>query len=340
MILELKKNILLFECCRLVKGDGRTLLADFQRRKLEFLDNEISEILENKSREYSVQEILKHYTTENQEIILEYFEFLIENEYAFQCSKEEINLFPKMDLTWDNPAEITNCIIDLEDYPVMVDAYRKIISDLEILGCENLQIRNFKGISIENISSFLQLFNGTIITRIEILTLKNYDINEYVILMNMFVRVSVLILHSAEADSESVVSSSQKILTTKQTISSANYCGLVNPNYFNLRQEHYLESLNFNTCLNRKIGIDKLGNIKNCPSMKAVYGNIQDTSILDVVKQPEFRKLWHVKKNDIKVCKDCEFRHLCTDCRAFLESDESIEKPYKCTYNPYEMICE
>jgi len=126
MILELKKNILLFECCRLVKGDGRTLLADFQRRKLEFLDNEISEILENKSREYSVQEILKHYTTENQEIILEYFEFLIENEYAFQCSKEEINLFPKMDLTWDNPAEITNCIIDLEDYPVMVDAYRKI----------------------------------------------------------------------------------------------------------------------------------------------------------------------------------------------------------------------
>lgn len=36
------------------------------------------------------------------------------------------------------------------------------------------------------------------------------------------------------------------------------------------------------------------------------------------------------------VCQDCEFRHICTDCRACLDEPEDIySKPLKCGYNPY-----
>jgi hypothetical protein len=42
------------------------------------------------------------------------------------------------------------------------------------------------------------------------------------------------------------------------------------------------------------------------------------------------------KKDQIEVCKDCEFRYICTGCRAYLEDPEDIHsKPLKCGYNPY-----
>ena len=38
----------------------------------------------------------------------------------------------------------------------------------------------------------------------------------------------------------------------------------------------------------------------------------------------------------IHVCKDCEFRYICTDCRAYIEDPNDIlSKPLKCGYNPY-----
>ncbi|HLT42986.1 MAG TPA: hypothetical protein VKZ95_09805, partial [Sphingobacteriaceae bacterium] len=43
----------------------------------------------------------------------------------------------------------------------------------------------------------------------------------------------------------------------------------------------------------------------------------------------------------VDVCKDCEFRYICQDCRAYLKnSDDLYSKPLKCTYNPYEGVWE
>jgi SPASM domain peptide maturase of grasp-with-spasm system len=97
-----------------------------------------------------------------------------------------------------------------------------------------------------------------------------------------------------------------------------------------------MESLKYNSCLNNKISIDTFGNIKNCPSMKENFGNINDLTLTDAFNNNQFKKYWNIKKDDIAVCKDCEFRHICTDCRAFLETPEDIySKPLKCGYNPY-----
>jgi SPASM domain peptide maturase of grasp-with-spasm system len=82
--------------------------------------------------------------------------------------------------------------------------------------------------------------------------------------------------------------------------------------------------------------VDENGYIKNCPSMEKHYGHIDDIKLEDVVKSDEFQKLWHIKKDDIKVCQDCEFRHMCMDCRAFIKDPNDIySQPAKCHYNPY-----
>ena len=87
--------------------------------------------------------------------------------------------------------------------------------------------------------------------------------------------------------------------------------------------------------MNRKIAIDVKGEIKNCPSIPKSYGNVKNTSLLQVASEKDFQQLWQVKKDNIAVCKDCEFRHVCTDCRAFTEDGELYGKPSKCNYDPY-----
>lgn len=70
--------------------------------------------------------------------------------------------------------------------------------------------------------------------------------------------------------------------------------------------------------------------------MSNSYGNINDIDISSVVDDPSFKNLWDIKKDDILICKSCEYRYVCTDCRAYVENPSDIfSKPLKCGYNPY-----
>ena len=128
------------------------------------------------------------------------------------------------------------------------------------------------------------------------------------------------------------------IVETSEDIRNSNQCGFINQNYFSINIECFTEAQCHNTCLNRKICIDANGDIKNCPAMTKNYGNIKDTTLEEAINKPGFKDLWFINKDKIDVCKDCEFRYMCTDCRAFIKDPENIySQPAKCTYNPY--IC-
>ncbi|MCG8412356.1 MAG: hypothetical protein MI739_13845, partial [Bacteroidales bacterium] len=62
---------------------------------------------------------------------------------------------------------------------------------------------------------------------------------------------------------------------------------------------------------------------------------IDNTSLLDVVNSKEFQFYWNISKDQIEVCKDCEFRYICSDCRAYTKNSNVYSQPAKCTYNPY-----
>jgi hypothetical protein len=49
-----------------------------------------------------------------------------------------------------------------------------------------------------------------------------------------------------------------------------------------------------------------------------------------------FKDAWSINKDEILVCRDCEFRYICSDCRVFIEDPHNIySKPAKCKYDPY-----
>ena len=66
------------------------------------------------------------------------------------------------------------------------------------------------------------------------------------------------------------------------------------------------------------------------------YGNVNEIKIVNALQNKSFKKYWNVTKDQIDVCKDCEYRYVCTDCRAYIETpDDMYSKPLKCGYDPY-----
>ncbi|MDN3636146.1 grasp-with-spasm system SPASM domain peptide maturase [Neolewinella lacunae] len=126
------------------------------------------------------------------------------------------------------------------------------------------------------------------------------------------------------------------IFYSKEAVYSEKCCGKISPSFFTINTKTFTESVNFNSCLNRKIAIDVEGRIKNCPSMSDSFGIAGNITFEEILKKPSFKDKWNINKNLINVCKDCEFRYVCTDCRAYIENpEESLSKPLKCGYDPY-----
>ncbi|NJL76349.1 MAG: hypothetical protein HC892_16370 [Saprospiraceae bacterium] len=70
--------------------------------------------------------------------------------------------------------------------------------------------------------------------------------------------------------------------------------------------------------------------------MRPKIGHINKVSLREPLLGNPFKRAWKIKKDDVKICKDCEFRYICSDCRAYTEVDNDLySKPLKCGYDPY-----
>lgn len=330
------KYIKVYSNCIAVKGSSRAIICDLGRQNYVFVPIDLVNLFYQKTP-YTLDDLIKLVGDEARDVLEEYLEFLIHNEFIFFCDLDEFNLFPDLSLTWENPSLINNAIVDIENNVFNIE---DIVSQFEELGCMDIQFRFFKNQSIETYYKILQLFNNSRINSIEIilpfdLKIVEDDFERMISFQNRI--KSIIVYNSPESELKTEPENNMgAIYYLAENILNKLNCGVINHQYFSLTTEHFTESHFYNTCLNRKISIDTDGNIRNCPSMKESYGNIKSTKLLDAINSPNFKKYWNIKKDDIAVCKDCEFRHICTDCRAFLETPEDIySKPLKCGYNPY-----
>lgn len=329
-----------FASCIPVKGAKRSLICDLQRGSYNFITNDLYDVLiQNDGK--TLNEIKLYYKNQFDEIIDQYYEFLFENEFVFYTKYPE--LFPKMSLEWYSPLEINNSIIDVGD-----DLnYEKNLTELDVLKCKSVEFRFYKSNCfeiIQNILSFVDK-NKLIIYSLGFVLPHSKD-TEYKKLKKLIIkypRISYFIITNSTQNKfiEPIRRNMGYVFYTADMVESIKHCGLINSSNFVVNTGLFSESQNHNTCLNRKISIDKDGNIKNCPSMTESFGNIKDTTLEEALNKPGFKKYWNINKDQIEVCKDCEFRHICTDCRAYIEDPENqYSKPLKCGYNPYTNVWE
>lgn len=309
------------------KGFTRTALIDIVNSEVSFLDN-------------------SHYDTVHQlynmgvELMDENLLSLLQAD-NYVIKAENIDHFPRISLKkTESVFSIDNCIIDYNNHSTYNVVH--ILQQLDDLNCKYVQLRYFD--YSDEIYKVVDYLNETksFIQNIEIIIKKTH--NHFQKLEKLFhenLRINKLILFKSENTGVLSLSQGRIFIEVQDDIADCKSCGIISTNGFFINKYHVKEANNFNTCLAKKISIDVTGNIKNCPSMPESFGCIEDTTLKQALGKASFKKYWNLTKDQVAICKDCEFRYICTDCRAYTErshfSDEGLDisKPLKCGYNPY-----
>ena len=335
------KYIKLFSCCIPIKGASRSSLCDVQRNVVKLIPNALYKLIPFFDSQ-NIDDIICRYGAEHSETVKEYIDFLIENDFAFYCSKDELECFPPINISeFHIPFHISNAIIELDG--IDKEKILHIIDELNSVECPALEIRVQTIIEISEIETMLSLFNNpkVNVTELHVIIIDNeFTLEKLKPLFERHMRLTSLVIGGAPENkrhTDFFFGNSQIIFTTRN-VHLPTCCGNFAPEQFVINLPFFTESQHYNTCLNRKVAIDKDGNIKNCPSMSRSFGNISNTKVVDIIENKEFTAKWNINKDQISICQDCEFRHVCMDCRAYLEDpDDDYSKPLKCGYNPYTM---
>ncbi len=324
-----------------VRGFTKGLLVDSYRNHIEFIPSSLIEFVSNFAFK-STENLSSH--NYSLDVVNEYVNFLISNEYCFLVESEDEAIgFKRFQSIYDSPHILTNCIFQI-GINTQIDDVIKVISELESLQCWFIEF--FIDCSLEKtlsiIASLCEKKLKCVFIHCNAEDFSNKSISTLIesiqkISSSGFNKASLVInIYSSRHYPQEIKSNNLYIQIHNKKLPQNTNCGAIKKEYFSIHIENLREALHHNSCLNRKISIDFDGNIKNCPSMPESYGNIKDTTLAEAIEKPGFKKYWDINKDKIHVCKDCEFRYICTDCRAYVEDPEDIlSKPLKCGYNPY-----
>lgn len=322
--------------CIPVRGYKRSSICDLQREEIYYIPNEIADIL--MADNDLPLELLFEKHSDHKDLLDEHIHYLIERGLGSIILNPVTSLNLTIPVT-ESTSYIDNAIVDIDDeHEVNFDIIFRALSQV---GCRNLQLRFFRKSSIEELSAMMELLKPSLFKSIEIIVeyARSTRDNFFEFLTDKHPNIKSVFIHSSPATRilRAFDGAMGNILFTEQVIKSNACCGIIDPFTFAVNVKTFTEAQQFNTCLNRKVGIDTNGDIKNCPSSAIVYGNIYRDNLEQALKNaPGFEAMWHLKKDDFKACRDCEHRYVCIDCRVFLaDPNDKLSKPLKCSYDPY-----
>jgi len=251
----------LFSNCIPVKGYNRSMIIDLQRQKFDFIPNSLYEILTEYS--YVNFEKLKTDYSEHIEIIDQYFNLLLENEYIFETDTVESTHFPPINTEYRSPYQITNAVIDIDKN----SKYKltNIQKSFEKLGIIALQIRCYDFNSLK-IKEILELFNDD--SRLRFIELYipfceniNFICKE---LLEKYERIYQVIVFNTPLLNQF---ENQNVIFTPKRIDNCTSCGVIEKNFIiNLENYRYHPT---------KVCLKKYYKIKKClEKVRNLYSKI------------------------------------------------------------------
>jgi SPASM domain peptide maturase of grasp-with-spasm system len=328
-------KMMLVSNCFPVKGYKRSVICDVGRLKYDFIPNSLYNLLIQYNKK-DITEIENTLSNKDMPIFRSYIDWLLEKEYIFFSDNPE--LFPDIPFVWETPAIITNAIIDFDknsDHDLT-----KIIAELGELRCNAIEIRSFDALNQGRLEKIIATLNESCFRSVNLLLKyhSDYTFDFFKEMIDRNQRIVSVIIHSTPSESLLKIDGpkSANVFFIKNQIESESHCGAISKFNFSSNMMMFMESQFHNNCLNKKISIDKKGLIKNCPSLAEDFGHHRQINLSTVVDNDQFKAIWSITKDQIDICKDCEFRYVCTDCRAYTsDRNDKYSKPLKCNYDPY-----
>lgn len=97
----------------------------------------------------------------------------------------------------------------------------------------------------------------------------------------------------------------------------------------------------FNPCWFLNIAVKNNGDIVPCLRARdIVIENVRIRSLISLLKDGAFNKYWDLSIDEVEICRDCEFRYACDNCRVTAQtlSGNLNAKDYYCRIDPYTQI--
>ncbi|WP_299177616.1 grasp-with-spasm system SPASM domain peptide maturase, partial [uncultured Chryseobacterium sp.] len=304
----------LFSNIKVTKGTVRILVSDLQRNVSELYPLELYELIEE-LKISSIENLLDNYDDESKVLVKEYLDFLLKKEYGFITKNDWDKNFPPLSYDYHDYSTISNLYIEMDN----IDVLQRIKTSAENLGIKHLVIYSKQPFTLKEFVQIDTIFENSLLEGMEIFS-PFHDNIDVVFLKNLnkkTARIYNLVFYNCKTNPFKIKDAFRFTLKFIKQNLKISSCGKVNVDYFNTNLSKVLEAINHNSCLYKKIGIDIEGNIRNCPAMPKSFGNIRETSLEEALNHKDFKEYWNLTKDKIEVCKDCEFRYICTDCRAY-----------------------
>ena len=297
-----------------VKGKDKGAIYDLQNQQITEIPNVLCSILSDLNSD-SVQNIKQKYTPNSPELFENYLNFLRQKGLGYDVSSLED--FPNLNLSWDSSSEINIAVIehDFEHYKL-----ENVLLQLDDLLCRHLELRiDLPNKNLAHLEEILDFANDKVFKSITLLI--NYqsigaEKTEHI--YEMCKKIDLMVIHDSpwkmpHGNYPHNILFIEDSLREMSKSMKEKY--IVNMSYFT-------ESQQFNPFYNRKICIDKVGNIKNSLNNPAHFGNVNTHKIKEVISSDSFQKLWHACPNKIIGLRDSALRYA-TFLTADLEEDTS-----------------
>jgi len=330
----------LFANCKLVNGMRYSAIYDLHRHTLFRFDSAYYSLLSASASDEGISDNTFHSLDAlEREKCISVLEFLERQELGhFTNTSDGKDLLPLSEY-WDSPNTVTNALVDIDSY---IHDFPSIIRELNSLNCRSLQIRSFSdSVTPKYLAEILTLVSCSTIYNVNFVVRwsPSWEHVDWRSLFTTYRNLLFIQIHSSPYSrriDETIIEelADRYVLFGTSPISNESCCGKISKGSLSVPTARlYSELRTFNGCLNRKVAIRSDGQICNCPSLKSTFGN-EISKLSQIVESSEFQRTWRLKKDDIETCKQCEFRYVCTDCRAYQEGDLSLGKPVKCSYDP------
>lgn len=302
-----------------VKGFNRSVIYDLTRSDYYFISNEVFQII-NTNDTFNIEDD-------------ETREFLLKEEIIFEINLGELTFFPELSLKFETPYDYTNIIVHNNLQVENEDFFNSVnIPHITIL------INNYKE-SLDFSKSLWALIDMVEPRSIDLFftesdfPVDNLDLsNIYKIrpLSNLYFFQTKSNKTIYEKMKENLVDVHYIDMTFKQ------YSSVVHHNKFSVNQKLFNESMNYNSYYNKKIYIDDKNSVSNGINSQKI-SNISDyNNYTNLLEDDKLKEFWDIRKDEIIICRDCEFRNMCIDPRNLISNDsKSWGHIEECDYNPY-----
>ena len=323
----------LFQCCIPVKGIKKGIIIDFQRKIIHKVPNQVIDILEEYLNK-NIYDLFKDYNS-SKEILKSYIRYFLDNELIIVSN--EIHNYPAISDAFFNPVILDSMLLEIDTITVYLEDFLRL--ELNKLGLNSLKIilRNNEISNIHKILGALEVskikafvlyldYNNDILLQLESNVIDNQRVLN-VVFFNFNHQIDKLDF-------------SDKFVFEELSIEEIVYENRIRDiNSFVLDLDLYHEALNFNVMFNKTVFIDSFGNIKRHKEDINIYGTIQKKGIDKIINKEDFKLFWKISKDQIEICKDCEFSYICPDNRIPYKSNlkaPNYNLKSTCNYDPYQ----